>query len=392
MEVLQGARQIAYLARAAKWLDPTTGLLADTIFSNVVVSEDGIGNFLPGDFLPDGPVDYELPYALVQRREARRDPEAGGRYETVAYRLWVVAGGGGVAGATGTTTPETYDSHGVNMETGALHDPVGGAGKSVGRSVDEIVERLMTLLGIDGAEGHLVDSIHAVQGEVVRLGPPRAIDGVQVLGRPIDIVLYNSTTRRRYHACGRFAGVAAAGPVVNLTWKAPPTRFDSLFIVVRRGNLPGDPAPGIDNGTFVFGGMPDDEAAVDSTVGLGSGTWNYSIFAFYAETPAGWPTIQALLTTQPVDSAIAVYTTGGVFTVSMAGTSAPSLPEVASNVAAALNASGASPYMVATATGAYVVLEPIGSPPWLGIRRDGVGLARTNGENYAQTTVQVVVP
>lgn len=192
MDAWQIKRQIAWLLGRVTWEDTPQ----DVILEESFVSEDDEGNFLPGDFLEDGPAKKELPFARVSRWQgALTDREARNRIADLRVRAYVVAGGSGIAGAAGTTSTDAYDTHGENQVTGALRDPVQGAGKSLGRDIDEIVDRLFEVLG----EGQLNDSEHAIQAEVVADLNAIAVDGVQVLARPIDFVAYNATRKRYYH-------------------------------------------------------------------------------------------------------------------------------------------------------------------------------------------------
>lgn len=192
MDLWQAKRQIAYLLRQATWEDAPS----DPVLTDAFVSEDLEGNFLPGDFLADGPVDKALPFARVARLGAAQDRESRGRVAELLLRAFVVAGGSGVAGAEGETATDEYDTHGENQVTGALRDPTDGPGSSTGRDVDEIVDRLIEdALG----EGQLIDSVHGLQGEVVADLEADPVDGVQVLARPVDFVIYNATRTRYYH-------------------------------------------------------------------------------------------------------------------------------------------------------------------------------------------------
>jgi hypothetical protein len=70
---------------------------------------------------------------------------------------------------------------------------------------------------------------------------------------------------------------------VSFTWDLPPMRFDTLKGVLRRGTAAGDPAPATaSDGTDV----PIGALAPSATSSFpGVGTWNYSYFMGYAETP-----------------------------------------------------------------------------------------------------------
>jgi hypothetical protein len=278
VDVWQAKRQIAWLLGRATWADsPSHVVLVDSI-----VSEDEPGNFQPGTFLPDGPQPDALPFSVVQRGRAQQDRESSvGRLAVLELLVQVVAGGAGVTGNAGTTTPSTFDSHGRNQVTGALRG-VSGAGDSSGRDVDEVASRLIeAALG----DGQLVDSIHGLQGEVSGDLALSAEDGVQVLTNPLSILLYNVARARFYHHAFRFKGTNAGGGVVNLTWVDAPARFDTFGDVVRRGTNPSDPAP-----TSPTGGVAvtvTGTGAAQATGLVTSRTYNFSHFKAYDETGSG---------------------------------------------------------------------------------------------------------
>lgn len=275
MDLWQAGRQLAEeLIAEATFSDSPN----EKVVSAAFVSEDYEGNFLPGAFLEDGPANFALPFARVQPVSAERDPDAPGRY-VGTLRVFVVAGGGGVAGAAGTN-----DSHGINQETGANRDAVSGQGKRKGRSTDEIVSRLLEVLGVPGAPGQLTQSAHGFQGEVTQLGPRIAVDGVQIVARSFDVKVYNLTASRTYASVSGLAGAHAGGGVVNLSWRALAPRFDYFDIVVRRGTNPGDAAPTAPSGAGSGTAVPVTSTTAAQATGLATGqTYNFAVFVRYAE-------------------------------------------------------------------------------------------------------------
>lgn len=79
----------------------------------------------------------------------------------------------------------------------------------------------------------------------------------------------------------------ASNPSVALSWKLPPMRFDTLAGVLRRSTNPGGPAPATptDGTSIPITGGALGTAATDA--GLAGGSYYYSYFMSYAETPAG---------------------------------------------------------------------------------------------------------
>jgi hypothetical protein len=268
-------RQVAYLLEAIVWEDAPQN---DVLTGGAKVSADGVGNFAPGTFLGDGPVTLEPPFALVEVLADEHDAEAPARLDRVRVRVTVVAGGGGVAGWTGTTT--THDSHGIKTTIGGTRDPIQGQGKSTGRGLDEIVGRLREALG---DEVRLVDSVHGLQGVLTVAGPILPVDGHQVLARELEIEVYTASVERFYHPIRRLKGTGGVGTIA-LTWKNAPARYDTLRNVVRR-SAPGGPAPALatDGIDVPLAGALDESV---SPAGLAAGTYAVSVFVAYDETTA----------------------------------------------------------------------------------------------------------
>lgn len=279
----QAALQAASLLRGVVWNDPP----GSAVFTRVVVSDDDEGNFLPTSWLPDGPRVDLLPFAKVWAVSVSQDngSAAGGR-TTIRLRVSIVAGGGGVAGAAGATTQQiagaapvpSYDSHGENQTLGTLRatPAPAGQGQSQGRDVDEIMDRVLESLNM----GFLVDSVHGFQGFASETVEKYPVDGVQVLARVVDLEVHNGTRSRTYHSPFLFRGVAAGGGVVNLSWTAPPSRFDGPPVyVVRRGATVGASAPA----TIADGVAVTVVGTTAQATGLSAGVYNFSAFAHYGE-------------------------------------------------------------------------------------------------------------
>lgn len=192
---------------------------------------------------------------------------------------------------------------------------------------------------------------------------------------------------------GGQASVSNSTKTALLKWSAPPLRFDSLALQVRRGTNSGDAAPttpGISDGAGISHQMPNETRFADTSTG--PGTWNYAVFPEYAETPGGWPTL-TILGLALTSYVVTVLTTGGDFQVAVPG--GASLAAAATALAATINASGASAYTLASASGAVVTLKPTGTPAWLDISvthgPTDNQMDRTVGDRYARSTLQIVV-
>lgn len=227
MDARQLQKQVAFLLSRATWADTPQALV---LTGGAVVSRDGAGNFLPRpSFTADGPASLSLPYALVHLAGWDRDSFPG-RVRRATIRVTVVAGGGGVAGATGSTT--TNDTHGMATLGGGTLDPTQGIGKSLGKALDAVVDRLIvSALG----EGNLDDATHAIDGSVGDSDDGRHggmeglthVDAGQVCSRTFDIFVENATSSRVDHEAQLFRGTASAGQIA-LAWSEPPARFDSI--------------------------------------------------------------------------------------------------------------------------------------------------------------------
>lgn len=279
MSPWQIERQIAWLLGQATWADAPNALV---LTGGCVVSSDGAGNFLAAflPFLPGGgPAELALPYAKVAVVASSPDTEQPERLR-VDLDAFVVAGSGGITAETGDTQT---DDHGTQALTGWARDPVQGQGKSTGRGLDEVVGRLLEVLAPSATNGHLVDSIHAIQARVkAPVSGVVPVDGLQVVGRPIPVAIYTGTVARRYHAPRRLVATGAAGQI-TLAWTLAPRRFDSLGQVLRR-SVAGGPVPATPtDGVGVAVGATDTAQVI---AGLGAGVYQLALFQSYDETSA----------------------------------------------------------------------------------------------------------
>jgi hypothetical protein len=287
-------RQLAWWIGRQVWSEAPGGLV---LSGGAFVSEDGVGNFRPGNRDVDGPVAIGVqadggfrPFAVVSaKRIAEWDPDFSGCAERVELVARFVAGGGfGTPTATagidpaskGNTSAAGYDTHGVNQVTGALRATPNGQGQSQGRDVDELLSQIVQQLGVPG----FVDSVHGFQGRVVAWGPIEPALGVQVLARGLVVEAFSVTASNHYHRVIGVGTINAGAGSVTVVWTAAPPRFDFVTYMVRRGQNPGDAAPAtINDGVLVA------QTAATNTVanGLAAGqTYNFSVFVGYGETPA----------------------------------------------------------------------------------------------------------
>jgi hypothetical protein len=244
------------------------------------VSQDGVGNFLPvlASFLPGGgPTAPSFPFAFVHHLASDLDPGQA-LYARSRWRVYVVAGSGGGTAAAGASQP--IDDHGEAALIGWTRAATQGQGKSTGRAADEVAGRLIE--AIFTARGSTIDSTHAIQARVIPVDRLIAVDGMQVVARPFELEVYNATVARRYHVPKKLRATGGVGQV-SLTWSLPPTRFDTLSVILRRAAGATAPAT-VTDGTGVTLASALATSVTDS--GLAAGTYSYSLFAAYDETTA----------------------------------------------------------------------------------------------------------
>lgn len=279
MSPQQLKKQFAFLMANTVW-GVAPGDLVYT--GGVAISEDLEGNFGNGWFMRDGPVKKSAPFARVSCLGITNDTEILGRIQSARFQLWSTAGGGG-GRFRGDTRADAYDTHGINMETGALRDAVDGAGKSIGRPVDELWTRFLETI-----DGQFVDSIHGCQAFAGTAERMATVDGVQVLKRALNIDVRNATISDQYHEPLEAMVIPGAAGHAVVSWLNPPLRFDTDRNMVRRGTDPSDPAPeSIADGTEIALGGPLVETVTDS--GLAPGIYNYSVFHIYSELGVEYP-------------------------------------------------------------------------------------------------------
>lgn len=271
MDVQQAKRQLVFLAARATWPDSPNGL----VFTRAIDSEDLEGAFARGSWSLDGPRHDVLPFVRCSCHGFSFDEETPGRIARMHLRLWHVAGGGSTW--EGATTRAAFDTHGENMETSALQTSYG---TSTGKSIDQLIGAFMGSLGNGG---QLIGSTHGLQGFARVAETTSAVDGVQVVARALHFEIVDGTVAPYFHNARGLTATPSGGHTVALSWTKGPLRYDTVGYALFRGTNPGDPAPAYGGGTpITIAGT----SATDTLGGSGL-TYNYSLFATYAETPAG---------------------------------------------------------------------------------------------------------
>jgi hypothetical protein len=315
MTVWQVKRQLAFLASQLAFVESPQGLV---FTGGAYVSEDLEGNWLPLPFLPDGPATIDLdeagglePFCRVSCDHYELSRTSLGRVKAMTLKLGGTAGGGfdtQETGAPTNTSAEAFDTHGVNQVTGALRGASSaygsnpsGQGLAQGRDADELVDRFLEAYAQTG----FVDSVHGFQGFARSGERLERYYGSQVLKRTVDVEVTNGTCSLYYHNPVSVTATAISGHAIQLAWGAAPQRYDSIGYAVYRGSNPGDPAPAYGAGHLV-GVVAYGTNTITDAGPSGSGqTFNYSVFAIYAETPAGF----AAKTVERVSSGVQVAAT-----------------------------------------------------------------------------------
>lgn len=244
----QHLRQIAYLLEAATWLDGTT----EKVFSRAIPTAGET---------PKALSQYRPPFVLLTADGKTNDDENPG---LVMYEL----------GATIVVAVEGRDLGQAALMGGGRS---GGQGSSKGRGLLEVEEEFNRVVGrLTGADGAPAVAYESGSAQAVEVDATRYVTArkhsIKVLG----------TAARYYPPCLFLVGTGAAGSV-GLTWKLPPTRYDSLVPVVRYAS--GATAPtSATAGTGVSGLT---SASVSATVTLAAGTWSFAIFMSYDELGTG---------------------------------------------------------------------------------------------------------
>jgi hypothetical protein len=238
-----------------------------------------ISSDLEANYLHDTDEAGRFPFARVEADGFERDLETPGRIAVARFRVHVVAWA--ALFTNDADSLKNPDSHGGETVDGGTRDATQGQGKTTGRGLDEIVGRLVEALN----DGVLVDSTHALQGEVALVGPTAPVFGSHFVKRVIAVEVYSATTRRQYHAVPSLAATNAGGGTVNLAWIAAPARYDSRAPIVRRGTNPGDAAPSSPSGGTSVTVLT---ATTAQATGLVTGqTYNFAVFVPYDETGSG---------------------------------------------------------------------------------------------------------
>lgn len=154
----------------------------------------------------------------------------------------------------------------------------GGQGSSKGRGILEIEEEVLAVLQNVNQTGGVRLILRGKGASEPQFIEDRGDVSTRTL--TFEAAL---TQARYYHPPLRLAGTGGSGQV-SLTWLNPPTRYDTLAVILRRAS--GSTAPtSATAGTGVTLGSATATSVTDT--GLGAGTYSYAVFMSYDETGAG---------------------------------------------------------------------------------------------------------
>jgi hypothetical protein len=157
---------------------------------------------------------------------------------------------------------------------------------------DQLTEQaIFQLLEVQEQVFDVLDLLTGADGIEINHRASSMVDAAQIGKTWIAARAYRfdmlTTTDKYFHPPTRLAATDQGGGTARLTWKAAPTRFDTLGgdtpkYTLRRASGSTPPASET-SGTGVS--VTDGVVTHDDTPG--SGTWSYSLFAQYDETGTG---------------------------------------------------------------------------------------------------------
>lgn len=259
MDAWQAGRQIAKRLILATWEDSPSNVV---LTGSATVSEGADAAMLSETgYLQQAALSTsDSPFAKVFKLTQSQDDDAPGRSRVARWRVYVVQLGHGLDGTTAPSRNATQ-----------------GQGKSEGRTINEVVGRLLESAF---SNGQLIDSTHGLMGRVVEVGRVVQLALANSVYQTIDLEVYTQTAARFYHPPRNLVATGGVGQVA-LTWVLPPTRFDTITTpILRRAS--GATAPtSVTSGTGVT--LSAGATSVTDS-GLAAGTYSYSIFMPYDET------------------------------------------------------------------------------------------------------------
>jgi hypothetical protein len=257
MNEWQALRQIEYLIRLHKWTGGSTVVFAPgSVLTTVAPEESSIRTMIS-------------PLVLLKPVAGQSDPEKHSQMDLLNQGLEVLLV---------TLTPGDAIGHKALMggnRPGAAIGTAYGQQSSKNRGLLEVQTELKA--AIEGLNN--VSGLRIVLNSQSNVGASVDEKRLYVAWRTFRYDLWCADDLF-YHPCRNLAATAPGAGQVSLSWKLPPTRYDSFRAVLRRAA--GATAPvSITDGTGV---ALSGNLATSVTDTPGAGTWSYALFFTYDET------------------------------------------------------------------------------------------------------------
>lgn len=255
MNEWQAMRQIEYLLRQRKWPGGATPVFAPgSVLSTVAPEEGAIRTMIS-------------PIVLLKPMEGQVDPDKKTQLdlEQQGVELMLV-----------TVNPGDVIGHkallgGNRPSPGATF----GQTSSKGRGLLEVQTELKAAV----RELNNVNGVRAQYSSQSHIGATIEPKSLYIAWRTYRFTLW-CMDDLFYHPCRNFAATALGGGQVSMTWKIPPTRWDSFRVVLRRAAGAVAPAS-ITAGTGI---ALAGNLSTSKTDTPGAGTFSYALFFTYDET------------------------------------------------------------------------------------------------------------
>lgn len=255
MNEWQALRQIEYLIRQRKWPGGSTPVFAPaSVLSTVAPNEQAIRTMIS-------------PIVLLKPSEGQTDPEKHTQMDLEQDGVEVML-----------VTVNPGDAVGHKALMGG-NRPTGGASfgqqSSKGRGLLEVQTELKAAI----KQLNNVSGVKIQFASQSKIGASLDEKSLYIAWRTYRFSLW-AADDLHYHPCRNFAATALGGGQVSMTWKIPPTRYDSFRVVLRRAAGAVAPAD-ITSGTGI---SLSGNLATSKTDTPGAGTFSYALFFTYDET------------------------------------------------------------------------------------------------------------
>lgn len=255
MNEWQVMRQVEYLLRQRKWTGggSTPVFAPGSVLSSVAPEENSLRTMIS-------------PIALLKPVDGQSDPEM--RDQVDLYKQ-------GMDIQVIVINPGDAIGHkalmGGNRPTTATFGQLSSKGRGLLEVQSEVAVTVRDLTNVNGVRIQL--------SGVSRPGAQIAPGNMYIAWRSLHFEMWVGQDLF-YHPCRNFLATAIGGGQVSMTWKIPPTRWDSYRVILRRAAGSTPPAD-ITSGTGI---SLSGNLATSKTDTPGAGTFSYSLFFTYDET------------------------------------------------------------------------------------------------------------